>query len=98
MNAQMLGILPNLEISNAEAAILVETAQQKNKKAVDYKAPYKGNYQLRNCRPVYYPQSRPTPEVFIPAPQQRQAKIQRRNNSPDWWYPPLPVLQTEIFK
>jgi hypothetical protein len=36
--------LLNLEIANAEAVVLVETAQQKGDRATDYKAPYIGNY------------------------------------------------------
>ena len=57
--------LLNLEIANAEAVVLVETAQQKSEKATDYKAPYIGNYQ-----PERLPS--PTPESVIQAPQQQQ--------------------------
>jgi hypothetical protein len=83
--------LINSEIANAEAVILVETAQQNNKRVIDYEAP-------QNYQSVYYPQPSPTPEVLIQAPQQRQAKVQRRNNPPVLRYPPSPVSQEDIYK
>jgi hypothetical protein len=90
--------LPNLEMANAEAVVLVETAQRKNEWAADYKAPHKGNYQSRNYQPVDHPRPNPTPEVLKQAPQRQQAKVQRRNNPPILRYPPLPASQTEIYR
>jgi hypothetical protein len=90
--------LPNLKIANAEAVVLVETAQQKNERAINFKAPYRGNYQPQNKQPVYHPQPNPTRKVLIQAPQQQQAKVQRRNNPPVLRYPPLPVSQTRIYQ
>jgi hypothetical protein len=90
--------LPNMEMANAEAVVLVETAQRKNEWAADYKAPHKGNYQSRNYQPVDHPRPNPTPEVLNQAPQRQQARVQRRNNPPILRYPPLPVSQTEIYR
>jgi hypothetical protein len=57
-----------------------------------HKAPDRGDHQLQNRQPA------PAPHVHIQAPQQRQVKIQRRNNPPPQQYPPLPVSQAEIYK
>jgi hypothetical protein len=57
-----------------------------------HKAPDRGDHQLQNRQPA------PAPHVYIQAPQQRQVKIQRRNNPPPQQYPPLPVPQAEIYK
>ena len=85
--------LPNLEMANAEAVVLIETAQQKNKRVTDHKAPYRGNYQPQNNQPVNHPQPSLTPESLIQAPKQEQAQIQQRNNRPTLRYTPPPVPQ-----
>jgi hypothetical protein len=85
--------LSNLEIANAEAVVLVEAAQQKDERATGHKVPYMDNYQSER-----HPQPSPTPENPIQAPQQRRAKVQRRNDLPILRYPPLPVSQTKIYK
>ena len=54
--------LLNLEIANAEAVVLVETAQQKCEKATDYKALYIGN-----CQPERRSPPSSTPEAVSPA-------------------------------
>jgi hypothetical protein len=80
--------LPNLEIANAEAVVLVETAQQKNKRVIDYEA-------LQNYQSVCYPQPSFTSKAVIQAPQQQQAPVQQMKNLR---YPPLPVPQTRIYQ
>ena len=83
--------LPNLGIANAEAVVLVETAQQMDKKVTDCKV------LSQNHQPAHYSQQGPAPKVFIQAPQ-RQIQTQQKKKPPIRRCPPLPVSQAEIFK
>jgi hypothetical protein len=103
MNAQMRALMETgarIEAtlrSSSDSAEGSKTSQKKDRgiqqivtNAID--ATHKRNYQPQNRQPA------PIPQDSIQTPQQRPAKIQRRNNPPPQQYPPLPVSQAEIYK
>jgi hypothetical protein len=86
--------LLDLEIANAEAVVLVETAQQKGERATDYKAPYIGNSQ-----PERRPPPNSTPEAVIQAPSPVTFLNSRQlRKRPFTQLPPLPVSQEYVYK